>query len=170
MLEIMSSISPLWQSNHIIGAAVLAFLLLTAGWFVFVKSRRHPYMARRYLLSEAELIFYKSLKTVLPDGVRIMVKVRLGDVITCSDRDWHAGHGPPIAAKHLDFVLVDDANTRVFGAIELDDKSHARRNRRQRDQFVNTAMRAAGVPLLRQPVQNGYDKNALAAELRTIMQ
>lgn len=152
------------------GAVLLALLLLAVGWFVFVKGRRHPYKACQYLLTDAEHVFYKNLKASAPDGVRVMAKVRLGDVITCSDRDWHAGHGPPIAAKHLDFVLVDDASTHILGAIELDDSSHNKQTRKQRDRFVNTAMRAANVPLLRMPVKNSYNKQELWAGIRDMMQ
>ena len=158
-----------WQDSQWLGVILLALLVLAVGWLIVIKGRRHPYVSCRYLLTDAEHIFYRALKTAVPDGVRIMAKVRLGDVITCSDRDWHAGHGPPISAKHLDFVLVDESSTRILGAIELDDKSHVRRDRRQRDKFVDAVMRAAGVPLLRIPVQNGYDRGEIGREIRQMI-
>jgi hypothetical protein len=66
------------------------------------------------------------------------------------------GYGRLIAQKHLDFVLIDPATTRIRAAIELDDRTHRLRVRRARDRFVEAAMRAAGVPLLRMPAAGVY--------------
>jgi len=84
------------------------------------------------------------------------MKVRLADVIDCPGAVWRMGYGRLIAQKHLDFVLIDPATTRVRAAIELDDRSHARGDRRGRDRFVEAAMRAAGVPLIRLPAKSAY--------------
>ncbi|MEN7973211.1 MAG: DUF2726 domain-containing protein, partial [Verrucomicrobiota bacterium] len=37
----------------------------------------------------------------------------------------------------------------IVAAIELDDKSHQRKDRIKRDQFLNQVMESAGVPLIR---------------------
>jgi hypothetical protein len=51
---------------------------------------------------------------------------------------------------------VDPATTRVVIAIEVDDRSHAHPKRQARDLFVDRAMRAAGVPLLRVAAAASY--------------
>ncbi len=79
----------------------------------------------------------------------IMCKVRLADIITCSQSDWCRGWGGAIAQKHIDFVLCDPVTTRFILAIELDDRSHDRPERRRRDAFVDQVMAGAGVRLIR---------------------
>lgn len=84
------------------------------------------------------------------------MKVRLADVIDCPRAAWSMGYGRLIAQKHLDFVLIDPATTRIRAAIELDDRSHRLQVRRARDRFVEAAMHAAGVPLVRLPAASAY--------------
>ncbi len=52
----------------------------------------------------------------------------------------------------------------VFG-IELDDASHRRSSRQVRDEFVENACKAAGLPLLRVPVQREYNSREIAAQI-----
>ena len=43
--------------------------------------------------------------------------------------------------------------------IELDDASHERRDRQERDEFVEAVFKAAGLPLLRMPARRAYNLN-----------
>lgn len=53
-----------------------------------------------------------------------------------------------IKAKHVDFVLCDSIQIQPLLAIELDDRSHQRKDRQDRDIFVDKAFRSAGVPIV----------------------
>ena len=108
-----------------------------------------PYRARRFLLSDGELAFYRVLSRAVRDDYTVAFKVRLADVIDCPGAVWPLGYGRLIAQKHLDFVLCIPDTARVALAIELDDRSHNRPSRLARDEFVDNALRAAGVPLVR---------------------
>jgi hypothetical protein len=126
-----------------------------------------PYYARSSLLSRGELAFYEILRTVLPLNVGVSLKVRLADVINCSGETWRLGYGRLIAQKHLDFVLFDLESTRVLLAIELDDRSHRLKDRRDRDKFVDLAMSAAKVPLLRVPASATYGAQRVESLIQT---
>jgi hypothetical protein len=115
-----------------------------------------PYRARRTLLSPAELDFYNALERTVGHRYTVCMKVRLADVIDCPRTVWRMGYGRLVAQKHLDFVLIDPETTQVRAGIELDDRTHGLPARRARDRFVEAAMRAAGVPLLRVPVASVY--------------
>jgi hypothetical protein len=69
-----------------------------------------------------------------------------------------------IDRKTFDFVITD-ARTKVFACIELDDSSHARQKRRDRDDFVNRACAAADVQIIRVPGSSEYDVGALREAL-----
>jgi hypothetical protein len=123
--------------------------------------RRLPYKPRQALLSRGEAAFFFALKAAIRGRYLIAFKVRLADLITCEETAWNSGFGHMIARHHLDFVLCDHRSTGIRLAIELDDRSHDRANRKQRDVFVNRALAAAGVPLLRIRAAARYDPVAI---------
>jgi hypothetical protein len=125
-----------------------------------------PYRARTFLLSDAELAFYRVLAQTVGDDYTVVFKVRLADVIDCPEAVWSLGYGRLIAQKHLDFVLCDPDTTRVALAIELDDRSHRRPSRQARDEFVDRALQSAGVPLVRVRAASTYRRADVRAVLR----
>ena len=54
-----------------------------------------------------------------------------------------------VASKSVDFVIVDLASGDARLVIELDDRSHDRPDRRDRDALVDAALRVAGIPIAR---------------------
>ncbi len=54
---------------------------------------------------------------------------------------------------------------KMLSVFELDDKSHQRQDRRERDAFVDQVFKAAGLPLLHVPARRGYVAADLAANL-----
>jgi hypothetical protein len=95
--------------------------------------------------------------------------VRLADIIkvrpkTRKFQSWNTR----IQGKHLDFVLCDVDTLDVKLAIELEDTSQ-QSDRGRRDRFVNTALAAAGVPLLRVRLQEKYETAALRKDLEDVM-
>jgi hypothetical protein len=134
-----------------------------ARWWRWVrgKRRRRAYRSRCTLLSRGEAAFHAPLQQAVAGRYFIMCKVRLADVVTCSERNWRRGMGGAISQKHLDFVLCDRQTTRILLAIELDDRSHERADRRKRDAFVNQVMHDAGVPLLRFKAASEYSVESI---------
>jgi very-short-patch-repair endonuclease len=124
-----------------------------------------PYFSREFLLSRGESVFYHALRRALPGQLMICPKVRLSDVINCSAEGWKAGFGGRISQKHVDFVLADPDTTAIALVIELDDRTHQKRDRFERDTFVDRALAAAGVPILRITCAASYDVKALRAQL-----
>jgi very-short-patch-repair endonuclease len=67
-----------------------------------------------------------------------------------------------VSSKHVDFVLCDPSTLAPVVAIELDDSTHYRRDRADRDAFVNQLFKVIGVSLIRHRVQSAYDTDAIA--------
>lgn len=116
-----------------------------------------PYVARDRLVTKSELRFYKSLIKAVQDDFEIFAMVRIADLLrvepgTKNHRKWLN----KILAKHIDFVLCDPGSLVPVVCIELDDPSHNRPDRIERDKFVNDAFDAAGLPLLRIETQAAY--------------
>lgn len=118
------------------------------------------YEAKGGLLTPAELKFLGVLDQVIGTHYRIMAQVRLADVIKVKkglDKSTRSSAFNRIKSKHLDFVACDVTDLSVKFAIELDDSSHNRPKRKERDAFLEEAMESAGVPLYRFPVKREYD-------------
>ena len=132
---------------------------------IYKRKEKFPYFSRDNLLSPAELQFYKVLKAVCNERHDISCKVRLGDIINCTEYYWHKGYGPKISAKHIDFVLQHPDTSEIILCIELDDKSHNKPDRIARDKFVNKALDSANLPILHVPVTRGYDMAKLQKDI-----
>lgn len=143
--------------------------------FIFFSNRnrtglllsRLPYKKIDKIFTPAELNFYKSLNKVVSARFKIFGKVRIADVIELE------GNLPErsrvklfnqIAYKHFDYIICDDT-LRICLAIELDDSTHARKDRFRRDVLVNDVCRASGLPLLRIPAKKHYDIEDLKRSL-----
>ena len=124
-----------------------------------------PYAKKKYFFSAAERSFYEVLRRIVPTYT-VFAKVRLADLIyvTKGTGAWRQ-HFNRISAKHLDFVLCD-AKLAPIVAIELDDSSHDEEDRQSRDDFVDTALAAAAVPIVRIPCQRTYAPNEIREQLR----
>lgn len=142
------------------GALIGILLLLLILALRFLKPDRYPYVARDTLFTKAELKFLAALEEAVDEDYAIYGQVRLCDVIEVRkgmDRKSWGQAFAKIRAKHLDFVICDLDDHSIVCAIELDDSTHERADRRKRDYFLNRAMAAAGVPLHRFPTSSSYD-------------
>ena len=127
-------------------------------------NRPHVFQAGQYvmaqsLLTEAERSFYGVLVGLELPGVRVFAKVRLADVFMVrqpkQSSGWWATFGA-ISQKHVDFLLVREGDCRAVMGIELDDGSHKRPDRLERDRFVRSVFSDCGLPLLRVPAKRAY--------------
>ncbi len=150
MIDLVIALWPLWAFLTLL----LAIIFLTRMW---AGSGKLPYEKRPRLVTKAELRFYKSLMKAVQDDWEIFAMVRIADILvvkkdTPKRRTWLN----KILAKHIDFVLCDPGSLEVRVAIELDDSSHQRKDRQERDEFVDHAFESAGLPLIRFPVKSSY--------------
>jgi hypothetical protein len=80
-----------------------------------------------------------------------------------------AGAFNRISGKHADFVICASDTFRVVGVVELDDKSHRGESRQRRDQFLDAAFAAAGIPVLHIPAQRSYSIQDLRSRLASLL-
>jgi hypothetical protein len=121
-----------------------------------------PYGLRDHFLSAAEISFYHVLHTAIGDRTVICPKVRMTDILYVSNRRENYSYVGKISQKHVDFLLCDPKSMKPILAIELDDSSHKRTDRAERDAFVNRAFETAGLPLIRIPARKSYHTNEIA--------
>jgi len=122
---------------------------------------QHTYALRDDFLSPAEASFFRVLRQAVPDHALIFPKVRLADLVYAPQQESRHAAWQRINRKHVDFVLCDAATLRPLAALELDDRSHRRPDRLERDAFVDRVFAAANLPLLHIPARRSYDPRAL---------
>lgn len=134
-----------------IAAVILQRQRLPAGKF--------PYQKNDTLFSKAERSFLGVLDAAIGDKYRVFGKVRVGDVVSVVNSgnkgDWQRAFNK-ISAKHFDFVVCRATALQIVAVIELDDRSHQRKKRRERDAFLVELCERISLPLLRFPAQHRY--------------
>jgi hypothetical protein len=129
-----------------------------------IATPHYPYRRRDEFLSPAERSFFGVLNQVVGISTLICPKVNLADLFYVPSRDAseYRVYTNKIDRKHVDFVLCDPMTLMPILGIELDDRSHQRADRQQRDHLVDNVFAAAGLPLVRVPVKRGYAVQEIA--------
>lgn len=101
------------------------------------------------LLTKREQKQYQYLKEIADEkGLLICPKVRLLDLVTPMHgvKNYKALLSK-VMSKHVDFVICTQEMV-VVGIIELDDRTHLRQDRIERDAFVDTVLRSVGYKII----------------------
>jgi hypothetical protein len=131
------------------------------------KSEDLPYVLKQYLMSKAERSFFGVLEQVTDSSkYHIFPQVSLGNLVDVEKgtRPYQT-HRNRVDRKSVDFVLCDRSALSPVLAVELDDASHERKDRQERDAFVDRVLAKAGLPLLHVRAQAAYDPKQLAASI-----
>ena len=129
-----------------------------------------PYRLRDDFLSPAEKSFYLVVKGMMGNSFTICPKVSLSDLFFVARPNENKSANNRICRKHVDFVICEPQTMIPQFAIELDDSSHGRADRVERDAFVDSVFEAAQLSLLHIPVQLSYNTNELGALLKNTLQ
>ena len=130
------------------------------------RSEQLPYRQRDDFLSAAELSFYRVLMLGLDGSHLVCPKVNLADIFFVARPNENQSYRNKIDRKHVDFLLCEPTSMKPILGVELDDASHARRDRQDRDQFVDQVFETAGLPLLRIRAAAGYSPQNIADLVR----
>jgi len=127
-----------------------------------------PYKSREVLFTPAELNFLNTLEPSLKEDFKVYGKVRVADIIEPRNglegkAYWSALNR--VSSKHVDFVICNARSLAIEMVIELDDRSHERRDRIDRDDFLDAALEAAHVPFVRFAAKRAYTLRELQAKL-----
>lgn len=123
---------------------------------------KDKYKGSIYLLTQNELKFYRVLKQITSKlGYSLFCQVSLYEIIKAIEyKDFNK-----IRSKTIDFVITQE-NCKILMCIELDDITHQRKNRIERDNFINKLFEDLEIKLIRIPVQNFYNMEQLEAKIK----
>lgn len=123
---------------------------------------KEKYYRKNYLLTQNELKFYRLLKEITDSlGYSLFCQVSLYEIVNSKNFKDFA----KIKSKSIDFVITQE-NCKILMCIELDDKSHEKQKRIERDNFLMKLFNDLGIKFLRIPVQNFYDIEELKNKIK----
>ena len=126
------------------------------------EKNNNKYIAKEYLLTTTELKFYKILKQIT-DELNLVICPQVAMYGILNSENYKSFN--KISRKTIDFVIAEQ-NLKIKLCIELDDYTHNRQRRIQRDIFVNEIFKTTNVKILRIPVQNFYNKEELKNKIK----
>lgn len=129
-----------------------------------------PYALRDDFLSSAELSFYKILNQTIGERAIICPKVSLKDIFFVKTRDKSEFYiySNKINLKHVDFLICSKETLKPICGIELDDSSHVRQDRIERDEFVDKVFKAADLRLIRIPNKISYSITEIEEKIKPL--
>lgn len=103
----------------------------------------------KYLLTKNEWHEYKKLRDFAEaKNLRVCPKVRLLDLVEPRRGEGYMSLLGKVQSKHVDFVITDK-DLRIKAIVELDDNSHNRPDRVERDNFVDDVLTSVGYKVIR---------------------
>lgn len=126
------------------------------------------YLTKQSPMTDTEIKFIKELKKITDiNNLIILPQVQLQSIFyTINNKDISSFN--KIKSKSIDFAIVDNNyNYKLF--IELDDYTHNRKNRIQRDQFINELFKTYNLKLKRIKVQNNYNLEELENIIKEVV-
>lgn len=146
-------------SMGIVVAAIVVLVL--AIWLLSRRRPRRPryrYRARRSVMTRREEWFFRVLQEALGRDYLIFPQIHISSLLDerIKGQNWAAARGQT-NGKSVDYVIVDARTLAVFCAVELDDPTHDRPERVERDRQVEAMFADAGVPLARFREPEGMD-------------
>jgi hypothetical protein len=160
---------------YVVSALVIAIVAL-GGAIAFSglsrRDQRPRLCSARKLLTEAELEFVRTLELALNARYRIVVKTRLADIIELNEAFGDADRRKLFEqcdAILLDCLLCDVRTFEVLAAIQLERRKRRSAAEEQADRFVEDALRAANIHLIRMPLQPGYTTALVATHIESVM-
>jgi hypothetical protein len=130
-----------------------------------------PYRLRESFLSPAEICLYQALRGILRDQLvgellTIAPKVSLLEMVAVVRPNENVHRINRLMRQSIDFLLIHRPTLRPALAIELE---YPKQARHRTDSFLDDLFSAVNLPFLRVTVQERYDGNTLAAQIRQLL-
>jgi very-short-patch-repair endonuclease len=126
----------------------------------------YQYSSKKFFLTRAEHECYDALIAAVGEEYHVFPQVHLPSIVDNKviGQHWKAAFSH-ISQKSVDFVLCDKSYISPKLAIELDDRTHERPDRRERDIEVERILEDAGLPLLRLENHGAFHPTELAQKI-----
>ena len=115
-----------------------------------IKKSQYKYYAKSYVMTSRENECFKILNEIFSSKWFVVPQVHLSALLDyrVKGQNWNAAFRH-INGKSVDFVLIGKESYKVICAIELDDSTHIKPDRIERDVEIERMFKEARIPLAR---------------------
>ena len=115
-----------------------------------IKKSQYKYYAKSYVMTSRENECFKILNEIFSSKWFVVPQVHLSALLDyrVKGQNWNAAFRH-INGKSVDFVLIGKESYKVICAIELDDSTHSKPDRIERDAEIERMFKGARIPLAR---------------------
>jgi very-short-patch-repair endonuclease len=127
-----------------------------------VSKSPYNYKKKDFIMSRAEHEFFDILVEVVGNQYYVFPQIHLSTILDNKvvGQNWR-GAFRHIDEKSVDFVICDKAYIKPILAIELDDRTHEREDRKGRDGEVERILNESGLVLLRFGNNGSFNKEEI---------
>ena len=115
-----------------------------------IEKSQYKYYAKSYVMTSRENECFKILNEIFSSKWFVVPQVHLSALLDyrVKGQNWNAAFRH-INGKSVDFVLIGKESYKVICAIELDDSTHNKPERKERDVEIERIFNQARIPLAR---------------------
>ena len=115
-----------------------------------IKKSQYKYYAKPYVMTSRENECFKTLNEIFSSKWFVVPQVHLSALLDyrVKGQNWNAAFRH-INGKSVDFVLIGKESYKVICVIELDDSTHSKPDRIERDAEIERMFKEARIPLER---------------------
>lgn len=132
-----------------------------------VNAEEFLYSPRIRLITKSESAFFDAISAALPEGFHVFPQINLAAFIERNDSARFRNE----LFRNVDFLITDGEYAPKI-AVEINDRSHLDRDRRERDEKVAKICEEAGIPILRlwtsYGVQPDYIQKRISEQLAAL--
>lgn len=154
----------------IFAIAVIIFVLVVSILFPASSQKKYEYKKKDYVMTQSEMKFFTILTQAIGNTYEIFPQVHLASFLDhkIKGQNWN-GAFRHIDEKSVDYLLCNKTDLLIRCAIELDDKSHERPDRQERDKEVERILRDAHMPLLRIKDHENIDSGQIVEKINGLL-
>lgn len=133
----------------------LAVLLIIIIIYIIGKKRGPNYILKPRLMSQTEYEYYKIFNAYFGDRYIILPQINLASIIDKEGEGFRSE-----LFRNVDFGVFDYNYSPIL-LIEINDNTHFRKDRIERDKKVNAICKNAGIPLVTFWTKDGIDNQVI---------
>ena len=135
-----------------------------------IKKSQYKYYAKSYVMTSRENECFKILNEVFSSKWFVIPQVHLSALLDyrVKGQNWNAAFRH-INGKSVDFVLIGKESFKVICAIEIDDSTHNKPERKERDVEIERIFNQARIPLARISKFESMTKPELAKAITDVI-
>ena len=156
----LNNLSAVNQTVVYIIVAVIAVLLILLAIFIHKKRTEPKYFAKEAFLTPTEIEYYNILSALIGDNYLLFPQINLATVV---DKEYVYNSRTDLF-RNIDFGVFD-YNFKPILLIEINDNSHIRKDRKERDEKVADILKKAKLPLVTFWVKDGIDPEGMRREI-----